>query len=132
MEKPRSTAVINGHSAQRIRSVYGRGPEKQKALRQTAATSSSSQPPRSMITGEITGTVTRNDRPAPSVCLELSAADGTLIRTTTAAYDGFYNFAAVRPGTYSVRLDGAAPRTVTISADHTFEGADFSLAGEKP
>jgi hypothetical protein len=85
-----------------------------------------------IVTGEITGTVTRNDRPAPSVCLELVAANETLIRTATAAYDGFYNFAGVRPGTYTVRLDGAEPRTVVISADHTFEGADFSLAGEKP
>jgi hypothetical protein len=85
-----------------------------------------------IVTGEITGTVTRNERPAPSVCLELVAANGTVIKTATAAYDGFYNFAGIRPGTYSVRVNGAEPRTVTISAGHTFEGADFSLAGEKP
>jgi hypothetical protein len=85
-----------------------------------------------VVTGEITGTVMRDDRPAPSVCLELLAANGTMIKTTTTAYDGFYNFAAVRPGTYSVRVDGAAPHAITISADHTFESADFSIAGERP
>lgn len=85
-----------------------------------------------IVTGEITGNVTRDGRAAPSVCLELVAADGTMIKTATTAYDGFYNFAGVRPGTYTVRIDGAAPRTVTISADHTFDNADFSIGGEKP
>jgi len=31
-----------------------------------------------------------------------------------------------------VRIDGTAPRTVTISADDTFDNAIFSLGGEKP
>jgi len=84
-----------------------------------------------IVSGEITGTVTRNGRQASSACLELVDHDGIVIGTTTAAYDGFYNFAAVRPGTYTVRIDGAAPRTVTISANHTFDSADFSIAGDK-
>jgi hypothetical protein len=85
-----------------------------------------------IVTGEITGTITRNGRAAPSVCLELIAADGTMIKTATSAYDGFYNFAGVRPGTYTVAIDGAGPRVVTISAEHTFDNADFSVGGEKP
>jgi hypothetical protein len=86
-----------------------------------------------IVTGEVTGTVTRGGRPAAAIRMELIRGDGSIAATAMTAYDGFYNFTGVSPGTYGVRpAGGAAPHTVTISADHTFEAADFSLAGEKP
>ncbi|HXH37237.1 MAG TPA: carboxypeptidase-like regulatory domain-containing protein, partial [Thermoanaerobaculia bacterium] len=88
-----------------------------------------------VVTGEITGTVSRNGRPAGLLPMELIRADGTVAkRTRTSGYDGFYDFTGVRPGTYSVRVasGGSHSRTVTISAEHTSENADFALTGEKP
>ncbi len=83
-----------------------------------------------VVTGEITGTVSRVDRKAPAVRVDLLRADGTIADETFTAYDGFYVFSAVKPGTYTIRVTGsAASRTLTVSSSEPlFDNVDFTLA----
>jgi hypothetical protein len=87
-----------------------------------------------VVTGEISGTVFRDGRPAAAVPLELVRADGSVAATNVTAYDGFYDFAAVRPGTYGIRAASTTGvlRTITISAEQPFDSGRLALSGKNP
>lgn len=90
--------------------------------------------------GAIEGTVTRltaaGTEEAPGIEIELVSAKEVVARQTT-AYDGFYIFEDVVPGSYQMRVaaasvpDGAgapAPKQVVIGAEGTvLSGIDFEL-----
>lgn len=91
-------------------------------------------------TGEIDGIVYRREgewsKPVSDVILQLVNARGAVVRQTKSAFDGFYLFSYVRPGTYTLRTDPEQaarlelkepkPRTVSIEADGTVISAqDF-------
>jgi hypothetical protein len=85
-------------------------------------------------TGAIDGTVYRdNGEPIPGMRLELVDEGGAVIKTTDTAYDGFYTFEFVPPGTYMVRADpsygvNVPPETVTVASDDLFtSGIDLQL-----
>ncbi|HEY8191997.1 MAG TPA: carboxypeptidase regulatory-like domain-containing protein, partial [Alphaproteobacteria bacterium] len=85
-------------------------------------------------TGAIDGTVYRdNGDPISGMRLELVDEGGAVIKTTDTAYDGFYTFEFVPPGTYSVRADpsygvNVPPETVTVASDDLFNsGIDLQL-----
>lgn len=76
--------------------------------------------------------------PVPGVEAVLLGVDGHEVARTVTAYDGFYLFESVRPGTYTVRLEpdqverlglsAPTPRKVTVKANGTAdERPDFSL-----
>jgi hypothetical protein len=87
-----------------------------------------------VVTGEIAGTVSRNGKAAAGLHMELVRNDGTIAATGLTAYDGFYDFTGLKPGTYGIRVasEVAITRSVTISADHTFETADFAIGVSQP
>ena len=86
-------------------------------------------------TGVIDGTVRFADgRPIPGLKIQLvSTAGGAPIMETTTAYDGFYVFEYVRPGTYSVQVDpthrvNVPPMTVSVTSEEIFAyGKDLIL-----
>ncbi|MBV9495176.1 MAG: hypothetical protein JOZ54_13090, partial [Acidobacteria bacterium] len=80
-----------------------------------------------VVTGEISGVVSRGRKIASAVRVELLHADGTVAAETFSAYDGFYLFGEVKPGAYTVRI-GTASRALMLSAEeHLFDHIDFAL-----
>ncbi|WP_235067996.1 carboxypeptidase regulatory-like domain-containing protein [Micavibrio aeruginosavorus] len=81
-----------------------------------------------VVTGAIDGMVARPDgTPVQGMRLELVNKDGGVVMTTDSAYDGYYTFEFVAPGTYTVRADPAygvdvPPQTVTVEGDDLFPG----------
>lgn len=78
-------------------------------------------------TGAIDGNVRFEDgRPVPGLRIQLVSGDGGVpIRDTSTAYDGFYSFEYVRPGTYTVQVDpthvvNVPPRTVSVTSEEIF------------
>jgi len=71
--------------------------------------------------------------PVPGLRLQLIDAYGNTVKETMTAFDGFYTFEFVRPGTYIIRSDPALGvyakiRLVTISPDALFAyGVDVEL-----
>lgn len=85
-----------------------------------------------IITGEINGNVTRAGRAAPAVRVQLLRGEQVVAEDLT-QYDGYYAFTGVKPGSYSLRVAGAAVRTMTVSAEaHFFEHVDFVLGAPSP
>ena len=86
-------------------------------------------------TGAIDGNVRFEDgRPVPGLRIQLISGDGGVpIRDTSTAYDGFYSFEYVRPGTYTVQVDpthvvNVPPRTVSVTSEEIFAyGEDLTL-----
>ncbi len=85
-------------------------------------------------TGAIDGTVYYDDgSPLPGMKLELVDHAGEVIKTVETAYDGFYTFEFIPPGTYTVRADpsyqvNVPPETVTVASDDLFSyGIDLAL-----
>ena len=103
-----------------------------------------------LISGEVTGTVRLErdgeKREASGVVVQLVDAQGTVVKETKTAYDGFYDFTLIVPGQYEIRvspeqaarldLAAPAPRPVTITASGTIvDGVDLllgSVAGAAP
>ena len=97
------------------------------------------------VTGEITGTVRlRRDgasHDASGVELQLVDAEGAVVMAVRSAYDGFYDFAQLRPGRYTLRIAAEetarhhltalpAPREVEMApAGTVLDGVDFELEG---
>ncbi|MFN4281896.1 MAG: hypothetical protein ACK4NA_04555 [Alphaproteobacteria bacterium] len=69
-------------------------------------------------TGEIDGTVYRvvgdNALAVSGAIIQLLAEDGTVAREARSAYDGFYLFDFVPPGTYSIRIDPGQAKALAI------------------
>ncbi len=85
-------------------------------------------------TGAIDGTVYyENGSPIAGINMQLVEEGGKIIGKTQSAYDGFYTFEFVPPGTYTVRADPSygvniPPETVTVAADDLFVyGTDLQL-----
>ncbi len=86
-------------------------------------------------TGAIDGTISSVDSgdPVQGINIQLVNEKGEVVAVTEAAYDGFYTFEFVRPGTYIVRVDPAyqvnvPPITVTVVSDDLFaSGVDLQL-----
>ncbi len=86
-------------------------------------------------TGSIDGTVYRdsNGTPISGMTLQLVKPDGEVYMTVETAFDGYYAFEFVLPGTYTVRADPAyqvnvPPETVEVSSDELFAfGIDLYL-----
>lgn len=86
-------------------------------------------------TGAIDGTVYAADAATPvqGITVQLLDHAGQPVMDTKAAYDGFYSFEFVRPGTYSIRLDpaqqpGFTAQRVTIAPERMFaSGLDLHL-----
>ncbi|MCB9989682.1 MAG: carboxypeptidase regulatory-like domain-containing protein [Rhodospirillales bacterium] len=84
--------------------------------------------------GAIDGTVSyENGNPISGMYLQLVNADGEVVDKVQSAYDGFYSFEFVVPGTYTVRADpeyqvNVPPETVTVASDDLFaSGIDLFL-----
>ncbi|HYC89627.1 MAG TPA: SPOR domain-containing protein [Thermoanaerobaculia bacterium] len=85
-----------------------------------------------VATSEIEGTVTRyrgaRAEGAAAVAIELVSASGKVVQQTKSSYDGYYVVSKVRPGRYTLRIDGAPPRELTVSPDAPLvTGIDFRL-----
>ena len=96
-----------------------------------------------LLSGEVAGTVrirgAAGVRPAEGIALELVPVDGTrAVRVTRSDYDGFYNFAELRPGYYTLRIPAAVMRRRGLAPvpehvlviDHSgpvLDGVDFLL-----
>lgn len=86
-------------------------------------------------TGAIDGTVwgDPSGKPVPGMILQLVREDGEIYMTTETAFDGYYAFEFVLPGTYTVRADpsyqvNVPAETVTVSSEELFAfGADLYL-----
>lgn len=86
-------------------------------------------------TGAIDGTIySSNDgTPVQGIRLQLVNEKGEIVALTEAAYDGFYTFEFVKPGTYTVQVDpsyqvNVPPMTVTVVSDDLFaSGIDLEL-----
>jgi hypothetical protein len=89
-------------------------------------------------TGAIDGVVrlADNGREVPGMDLELVAADGTVERTATSSYDGFYVFERVRPGSYTIRTSpddrlAIEPVSVAVEVEDPFI-MDLDLRAHRP
>lgn len=85
-------------------------------------------------TGAIDGTVYRaNGSPISGMKLQLINESGEVVMTSETAYDGYYTFEFVPPGTYTVRADpsykiNVPPETVTVASEDLFAyGIDLQL-----
>ena len=78
-------------------------------------------------TGIIEGTVTDSTGPIISAQIQLLAANGQILDTTTTAFDGYYSFEYIRPGSYIVQIDPAntqvsiPPRSVSVTSEDLFQ-----------
>ena len=84
-------------------------------------------------TGVIDGTIYTGDGPLAGVRLQLFKGD-EIIDTTSSAFDGFYTFEYIEPGTYIIRIDPSydqlniPPRLVSVTSDNLFlYGVDFQI-----
>jgi Ni,Fe-hydrogenase III small subunit len=85
-----------------------------------------------VATSEIEGTITRyrgtRAEGAAAVAIELVSASGKVVQQTKSSYDGYYVVSKVRPGRYTLRIDGAPPRELTVRPDEPLlAGIDFRL-----
>ncbi len=96
-----------------------------------------------LLSGEVAGTVRAHSAagvlPAGGVTVELVPVDATrAARVTRSDYDGFYNFAELRPGSYTLRIPEAVTqhrglarvREIPVVIDHSgpvLDGVDFLL-----
>ncbi len=86
-------------------------------------------------TGAIDGTVwgDPSGKPISGMILQLVREDGTVYMTTDTAFDGYYAFEFILPGTYTVRADpsyrvNVPDETVTVSSEELFAfGVDLYL-----
>jgi hypothetical protein len=97
------------------------------------------------LVGEVNGTVfmkgPEGPREVPGLGLELVAQAGPKVRTVRTAYDGFYTFPDVAPGSYRLQVPEAqarlfhlrapAPKDLVIGPEGTVvEGLDLTLQAE--
>ena len=86
-------------------------------------------------TGSIDGTVLRDPsgKPVSGMRIQLVDKDGNVYMTTETAFDGYYSFEYVVPGTYTVRADpsyqvNVPAETVTVSSEELYVyGIDLYL-----
>lgn len=85
-------------------------------------------------TGAIDGTILDlNGEAVQGINIQLVDDKGNVAAVTQSAFDGFYTFEFVRPGTYTVQVDPAhnvhvPPETVTVVSDDLFaSGVDLLL-----
>lgn len=78
-------------------------------------------------TGAIEGTAYRKDtgRIVPGLTLELIGEDGEVAASAVSAFDGYYSFEFIKPGTYTIRAESShevdlVDNSVTIDADDLF------------
>ena len=75
-----------------------------------------------MITGQLTGTVTSDNAPLPGATVTITSPNLQGVRTTVTDANGNYNFAALPPGPYTVKVELAGLQTVTRSVNVTLSG----------
>lgn len=88
-----------------------------------------------MQTGAIDGTLLRdNGAGVGGIPLELIDDKGDVIARTDTAYDGFYTFEYIRPGTYVIRTGSTSkhinvpPQTIVVASDALFaSGIELNL-----
>ncbi|MEM6780638.1 MAG: SdrD B-like domain-containing protein [Pseudomonadota bacterium] len=91
-------------------------------------------------TGAIDGSVfyDETNNPVEGLILELVNEKGEVIQTSETAFDGFYTFEFVPPGSYTVRADpdygvDIPPQTVVVNADELYySGIDLLLYSNDP
>lgn len=91
-------------------------------------------------TGVIEGFITADTGPLAGVRMELLSDKNELIDTTSSAFDGYYMFEYMEPGSYIVRIDptyeqlNIPPRSVSVTSEDLFQSdIDFQIfeqAGE--
>jgi hypothetical protein len=99
------------------------------------------------VTGEITGTARRlgsgGPEPLAGLGLELARADGTAGASSVTGYDGFFAFADLLPGSYTLRVAAGEagrlavspppPRSFEITpSGNCFDGISMLLAPAAP
>lgn len=87
-------------------------------------------------TGLIDGTVEGKSGPLAGVRMQL-VKNGDVIDSTTTAYDGFYTFEYIEPGSYIVQVDPSyeqvniPPRNISVTSENLFQsGIVFQLSGQ--
>ena len=85
-------------------------------------------------TGAVDGTIAyTGGRAVQGIRLDLVNAAGDVVQSTESAYDGFYTFEYVPPGSYTVRVDPSygvdvPPQKITVDPDNLFaSGIDLHL-----
>ena len=75
-----------------------------------------------VVTGQLTGTVTTEGAPLPGVTVTLTSPNLQGARTAVTDVNGNYNFAALPPGDYTVRVELEGMRPVTRTVRVTLSG----------
>jgi hypothetical protein len=85
-------------------------------------------------TGAVDGTISYYDgRAVQGIRIDLVDANGVVVQSTESAYDGFYTFEYVPPGSYTVRVDPSygidvRPQNIAVDPDDLFaSGIDLHL-----
>jgi hypothetical protein len=84
-------------------------------------------------TGYVEGVISTQDGPLSGVRMEL-ISNGKIIENTSTAFDGYYVFEYIRPGSYTVRIDptyeeiNLPPRDVSVTSENLFiSNVDFLI-----
>ena len=90
-----------------------------------------------VATSEVEGTVTRlrgsRAEGAPAVAIQVVDGAGKVVQQTKTSYDGYWVISKVRPGRYTLRVEGAPPRELVVRPDQPLlAGLDFHLGGPAP
>ncbi|HVR40975.1 MAG TPA: TonB-dependent receptor, partial [Thermoanaerobaculia bacterium] len=82
-------------------------------------------------TSSLTGTVTLDGNPLPGVTVTISSPALIGTRTSVSDVNGNYNFAAIPPGTYTVKFEMESMQTVTRTSQVTLSGTGRANAEMK-
>jgi outer membrane receptor for ferrienterochelin and colicin len=86
-----------------------------------------------ILTGQLTGTVTTDKAPLPGATITISSPNLQGVRTAVSDSNGNYNFAALPPGPYTVKVELAGMQPINRTVNVTLSGtarvdADLKVA----